>query len=43
MLQCDLQVTPEALRAVANAAMEKNIGARGLRSELVRRSFYIQK
>lgn len=33
--QCDLSVTPDALRAIARMALERKTGARGLRSIMV--------
>lgn len=33
--QCDLSVTPNALRAIARMALERKTGARGLRSIMV--------
>ncbi len=34
--QCNLEISPEALRAIARQAMERKTGARGLRAILVR-------
>ncbi len=33
--QCELNVTPDALRAIARFALERKTGARGLRSIMV--------
>ena len=35
LFQCELNVTPEALRAIARLALERKTGARGLRSIMV--------
>lgn len=35
MFQCELNVTPDALRAIARLAIERKTGARGLRSIMV--------
>lgn len=37
MDQCELTFTPEALKAIAQLAMERKTGARGLRAILVNR------
>ncbi|XP_053406041.1 ATP-dependent Clp protease ATP-binding subunit ClpX-like [Mercenaria mercenaria] len=34
--KCELDITPEALRAIAQVAMKKKMGARGLRAEVER-------
>ena len=34
--QCELEISDAALRAIAQIAMKKNMGARGLRAEIVR-------
>ena len=36
LFQCNLEVTPEALQAIAEDAMKRKTGARGLRAILVR-------
>lgn len=35
LFQCDLNVTQDALRAIARMALERKTGARGLRSIMV--------
>lgn len=39
-LQCNLEVTPEAIRAIAGLAMERKTGARGLRAIMVSVNIY---
>ena len=41
-LQCELKFTDEALKAIAQKAMEKQTGARGLRSVVVSCNYLIE-